>query len=149
MTKTGKQALNFLEKSQNKSAIPNPDQIRDEFHTPCSESNCSARSKKSISISLKAEAAKQVQLYPVTSLIDIDSALLHQNGHHAGSCPGRKDIEEASRYGKTHRDSVTFVNLFDMCISAGDSFRQQRMNSWNPVMTPLKIIVIFFAVGIC
>eukprot|EP00596_Hydrurales_sp_CCMP1899_P008681 CAMPEP_0119034246 /NCGR_PEP_ID=MMETSP1177-20130426/1252_1 /TAXON_ID=2985 /ORGANISM="Ochromonas sp, Strain CCMP1899" /LENGTH=372 /DNA_ID=CAMNT_0006991549 /DNA_START=95 /DNA_END=1210 /DNA_ORIENTATION=+ len=31
---------------------------------------------------------------------------------------------------------------------SGDSFRQQKMSSWGPVMTPSKIIVAFIAIGI-
>lgn len=29
-----------------------------------------------------------------------------------------------------------------------DAFRQQRMISWQPIMTPLKVVLIFIAVGI-
>ena len=29
-----------------------------------------------------------------------------------------------------------------------DAFRQQRMISWQPIMTPLKVVLIFLAVGI-
>jgi hypothetical protein len=29
-----------------------------------------------------------------------------------------------------------------------DAFRQQKLKSWQPIMTPLKVIVLFFAVGI-
>ena len=31
----------------------------------------------------------------------------------------------------------------------GDSFRQQRMASWQPIMTPLKIIIVFICAGVC
>ena len=31
----------------------------------------------------------------------------------------------------------------------GDSFRQQRMAAWQPIMTPLKIIIVFIAAGVC
>lgn len=30
----------------------------------------------------------------------------------------------------------------------GDSFRQQKLQSWQPIMTPLKVVVLFFAIGI-
>lgn len=30
----------------------------------------------------------------------------------------------------------------------GDSFRQQRMAAWQPIMTPLKIVLVFIAAGI-
>ncbi len=29
-----------------------------------------------------------------------------------------------------------------------DAFRQQKLTSWQPVMTPLKVIIIFLAIGI-
>ena len=29
-----------------------------------------------------------------------------------------------------------------------DSFRQQRMRSWQPIMTPIKVVIIFFAVAV-
>lgn len=29
-----------------------------------------------------------------------------------------------------------------------DAFRQQRMISWQPIMTPIKVVLIFIAVGI-
>lgn len=34
-------------------------------------------------------------------------------------------------------------------LYAGDSFRQQRMAAWQPIMTPLKIIIVFIIAGIC
>ena len=51
--------------------------------------------------------------------------------------------------GKSYIRLCSFIQNLNLWLFAGDSFRQQRMSSWNPVMTPLKIIVIFFAVGIC
>lgn len=29
-----------------------------------------------------------------------------------------------------------------------DPFRQQRLAAWQPIMTPLKVIVLFIAIGI-
>jgi hypothetical protein len=29
-----------------------------------------------------------------------------------------------------------------------DAFRQQRLRSWQPIMTPWKVIIIFFVIGI-
>jgi len=29
-----------------------------------------------------------------------------------------------------------------------DAFRQQRMISWQPIMTPIKVVLIFLAVGV-
>jgi hypothetical protein len=30
----------------------------------------------------------------------------------------------------------------------GDDFRQQKLRAWQPIMTPLKVVVIFVAIGI-
>ena len=30
----------------------------------------------------------------------------------------------------------------------GDDFRQQKLSSIQPIMTPLKVIITFFAIGI-
>lgn len=37
----------------------------------------------------------------------------------------------------------------DLFVYIGDKFRQQKMDSWHPVMTPIKIIILFLVVGIC
>lgn len=29
-----------------------------------------------------------------------------------------------------------------------DAFRQQKLKSWQPIMTPLKVVILFFAIGI-
>jgi hypothetical protein len=29
-----------------------------------------------------------------------------------------------------------------------DPFRQQKLNSWQPIMTPFKVIAIFVAIGV-
>mmetsp|Transcript_67870 Transcript_67870/g.141519 ORF Transcript_67870/g.141519 Transcript_67870/m.141519 type:complete len:360 (-) Transcript_67870:101-1180(-) len=31
----------------------------------------------------------------------------------------------------------------------GDAFRQQKLTAWQPIMTPLKVVVIFFAIAVC
>ncbi|KAJ1391377.1 ligand-effect modulator 3 family, partial [Ochromonadaceae sp. CCMP2298] len=30
----------------------------------------------------------------------------------------------------------------------GDNFRQQKLTSWQPIMTPLKVVVIFLAIAV-
>jgi len=30
----------------------------------------------------------------------------------------------------------------------GDAFRQQKMTAWQPIMTPLKVVLVFMAIGI-
>lgn len=30
----------------------------------------------------------------------------------------------------------------------GDAFRQQKMTAWQPLMTPLKVVVVFLAIGV-
>lgn len=29
-----------------------------------------------------------------------------------------------------------------------DAFRQQKLRAWQPIMTPLKVVIIFFIIGI-
>eukprot|EP00428_Durinskia_dybowskii_P060903 CAMPEP_0170369506 /NCGR_PEP_ID=MMETSP0117_2-20130122/8018_1 /TAXON_ID=400756 /ORGANISM="Durinskia baltica, Strain CSIRO CS-38" /LENGTH=361 /DNA_ID=CAMNT_0010624227 /DNA_START=67 /DNA_END=1149 /DNA_ORIENTATION=- len=31
----------------------------------------------------------------------------------------------------------------------GDAFRQQKLKAWQPIMTPLKVVAIFVAIGVC
>lgn len=30
----------------------------------------------------------------------------------------------------------------------GDDFRQQKLKAWQPIMTPLKVVAIFIAIGV-
>jgi uncharacterized protein (DUF2062 family) len=30
----------------------------------------------------------------------------------------------------------------------GDAFRQQKLKAWQPIMTPLKVVAIFVAIGV-
>ena len=30
----------------------------------------------------------------------------------------------------------------------GDAFRQQKLRAWQPIMTPLKVVCIFVAIGV-
>ncbi len=30
----------------------------------------------------------------------------------------------------------------------GDAFRQQKLKAWQPIMTPFKVVALFFAIGI-
>lgn len=30
----------------------------------------------------------------------------------------------------------------------GDAFRQQKLRAWQPIMTPLKVVAIFVAIGV-
>jgi hypothetical protein len=30
----------------------------------------------------------------------------------------------------------------------GDAFRQQKLKAWQPIMTPFKVVALFFAIGV-
>ena len=30
----------------------------------------------------------------------------------------------------------------------GDDFRQQKLKAWQPIMTPMKVVIIFVAIGV-
>ncbi|KAJ1383553.1 hypothetical protein B484DRAFT_411100, partial [Ochromonadaceae sp. CCMP2298] len=30
----------------------------------------------------------------------------------------------------------------------GDNFRQQKLTAWNPIITPLKLVVLLVAIGV-
>ena len=38
---------------------------------------------------------------------------------------------------------------WNLLVCIGDTFRQQNMVAWQPIMTPLKIIVVFLIAGVC
>lgn len=41
------------------------------------------------------------------------------------------------------------VSLFSLCSAHTDTaFKQQRLTAWQPVLTPIKVIIIFLAIGI-